>query len=68
MKPLYERIRNYRKSKGITQVHISKVTGIDNKRLSFIENGNVELRAEEFVLIVEKGFELDVSFFLNIAS
>lgn len=68
MKPLYKKIRDYRMSKGITQVHISKVTGIDNKRLSFIENGNVELRAEEFVLIVEKGFGLDMSFFLNIAS
>ena len=68
MKPLYKQIRDYRKSKGITQVHIAKVTGINNKRLSFIENGDVELRAEELILIVEKGFGLDLTSFLQIAS
>lgn len=68
MKPLYKKIRDYRVSKGITQVRLSEITGIDNKRLSFIENGNVVLRAEELILIIEKGFGLDVSFFLTIES
>lgn len=68
MKPLYQKIRDYRKSKGVTQVHISKMTGISNKKLSFIENGDVELKAEDFLLIVEKGFGLDISFFLEMAS
>lgn len=66
MKPLYKRLRDYRVSKGMTQVHLSELTGIDNKRLSYIENGNVILRAEEFILIVEEGFGLDLTSFLQI--
>jgi len=65
MKPLYEKIRDYRISKGITQTHIAKMTGISNKRISYIENGVTELRAEDFILIAEKGFELDPSFFTD---
>ena len=65
MKQLHELISEYRKSKGITQVHIAEVTGIDNKRLSNIEVGRVELKAYEFVLICEKGLNVDPSFFTN---
>ena len=65
MKKLYEFIRDYRKSKGISQTHIAEVTGIDNKRISNIENGRVEMRAEEFILICEKGLGVNPSFFSN---
>lgn len=65
MKQLHELIRDYRKSKGISQVHIAEVTGIDNKRISNIETGRVELKAEEFILICEKGLKISPSFFSN---
>lgn len=63
MKQLHELIRDYRKSKGISQVHISEVTGIDNKKISNIETGRVDLKAEEFILICEKGLGVSPSFF-----
>lgn len=65
MKQLHELIRDYRKSKGISQVYIAEVTGIDNKRISNIETGRVELKAEEFILICEKGLNVSPSFFSN---
>lgn len=65
MVSLNEMIANYRKSKGITQTHISEVTGIDNKRISNIETGRVGLKAEEFILICEKGLGISTSFFTN---
>lgn len=65
MKPLYEKIRDYRISKGITQTHIAKKTGISNKKISYIEKGVTELKAEDFILIAEKGFGVDPSFFTN---
>lgn len=64
-KQLYQLIAEYRKSKGITQVYISEVTGIDNKRLSNIEMGRVELKADEFVLLCEQGLNINPSFFTN---
>ena len=63
MKPLYERIREYRISKGITQTHVAKMTGISNKKISYIETGVTELKAEDFMLIAEKGLGVDPSFF-----
>lgn len=65
MKLLHEMIAAYRKSKGITQTYISEVTGIDNKRISNIETGRVELKADEFLLICEKGLNVSPSFFTN---
>lgn len=65
MKQLYELIRDYRKSKGISQKYISEITGIHNKRISNIETGRVELKAEEFIMICEKGFGISPSFFSN---
>lgn len=65
MKQLHELIRDYRKSKGISQVYIAEVTGIDNKRISNIETGRVELKAEEFILICEEGLGVSPSFFSN---
>ena len=63
MKQLHELLRDYRKSKGISQVQISEVTGIDNKKISNIETGRVDLKAEEFILICEKGLGVSPSFF-----
>lgn len=65
MKKLHELIRDYRISKGITQTHISKVTGISNKKISNIENGRVTMKAEEYILICEKGLDINPSFFTN---
>lgn len=59
-----ERIKDYRLSKGITQKYIAEKAGISNKKLSFIENGNVELKAKDLISI-SKALEVPVSFFTN---
>ncbi len=61
---LHELLRDYRKSKGVTQTHISKVTGISNKMLSETENGLVRLRAEEFLKICQ-ALEVKPNFFMD---
>ena len=61
---LHELIRDYRKSKGISQMHISKVTGISNKVISDIENGVSRLRAEDFLKIC-KALEIEPNFFMD---
>lgn len=66
MKQLYEKLRDYRISKGITQTHIARMTGISNKKISYIENGVTELKAEDFMLIAEKGLGVDPSFFTDV--
>lgn len=58
-------LAEYRKSIGVTQTYVSQVTGIDNKRISNIETGRVELKAEEFMLISQKGLGVSPSFFAN---
>lgn len=65
MKPLYKKLRDYRISKGITQTHIAKMTGISNRRISYIETGVTELKADDFILIAEKGLGVDPSFFTD---
>ena len=61
---LHELLKDYRKSKGVTQTHISKLTGISNKMLSETENGLVRLRAEEFLKICQ-ALEVKPNFFME---
>lgn len=61
---LHEIIRDYRKSKGVSQMHLAKVTGLDNVIISSIENGNRNLRANEFLLLC-KGLEVDPKIFMD---
>lgn len=42
-----KRLRDLRKLAGVTQIELSLRTGIDRARLSFAENGYVELTADE---------------------
>lgn len=63
MKEINKLIREYRKSKGLTQIYVAKATGIDNKRLSHIETGRLELKADEFLMLCEKGLKIDPSYF-----
>lgn len=65
MTALYKQLRDYRISKGITQTHIAKKTGISNKKISYIETGVTELKADDFMLIAKKGLGVDPSFFTN---
>lgn len=65
LKQLHELIRDYRLSKGITQTHISEVTGISNKRISNIETGRAVMKADEYILICERGLGVSPSFFAN---
>lgn len=65
MKPLYETLREYRESKGITQVHIARKTGKTAQRISALEKGAIKLSADEFVEICEKGFEVSPQIFFS---
>ncbi len=46
-----EKIKNYLKSKGITQTHISEKTGIALPKLNLALNGNRRLTFEEYEII-----------------
>lgn len=61
---LHEMIRDYRKSKGVSQMHIAKLTGINNQRLSNIENGVTSLKVEDFCKIC-KALEVEPNFFTD---
>ena len=44
-------IKSYLKDKGITQIHISRLTNIDQAKLSLSLNGERSLSLEEYALI-----------------
>lgn len=59
-----EEIKKYRIEKGLTQKYVANKAGISNKKLSFIENRNVELKTDDFIAIA-KGLGVDPSFFTD---
>ncbi|WP_282926605.1 helix-turn-helix domain-containing protein [Helcococcus kunzii] len=61
---IYKKIKIIREYYGITQIHLSKMTGISNKKLSFIENGVVQLKAEDFI-VVARALDVPLDFFDN---
>ncbi len=44
-------IRKYLKEKGITQAHVSRLTGIDKIKLSVALNGKRKITIDEYALI-----------------
>ena len=63
MKPVYQRLREYRESKGITQTHIARKTGKSIQRVSALETGGIRLTADEFVELCVVGYEVSPAIF-----
>ena len=63
MKPVYQRLREYRESKGVTQTHIAKKTGKTIQRISALETGGIRLTADEFVELCVNGYEVSPAIF-----
>lgn len=60
-----ERLKMYRKERGITQEYVARKTGISNKRLSFIENGHTKLTVDDFETICVKGYGVSPKYFFT---
>lgn len=65
-KPVYQMMREYRESTGMTQTHIAKKTGKAAQRISALENGSIRLTADELVDICMNGFGITPSNFFSI--
>lgn len=62
---VYERLRQYRIDKGITQVHIASKLKKPIQRFNAIELGRIKLTADEFEEICIKGYEVSPSIFFD---
>lgn len=65
MKTAAQMVRDYRKERGITQVHISKATRITASRISNIETGLSRMTADEFLNIIINGFNTTPQLFFD---
>lgn len=65
MKPIYQRLREYRESKGVTQTHIAKKTGKTIQRISALETGGIRLTADEFEELCMTGYEVSPAIFFK---
>lgn len=61
---LAQRIREYRKSKGISMSHVARQIGMKPNRLGSIEIGRIKLSADDFEKIC-KVLEVDPSIFFD---
>ena len=65
MKPMYQRLREYRESKGVTQTHIAKKTGKTVQRISALETGAIRLTVDEFEELCVNGYEVNPAIFFT---
>lgn len=65
MKPMYQRLREYRESKGVTQTHIAKKTGKTFQRISALETGAIRLTVDEFEELCVKGYDVNPAIFFE---
>lgn len=65
MKPMYQRLREYRESKGVTQTHIAKKTGKTIQRISALETGGIRLTVDEFEELCVNGYEVSPAIFFT---
>jgi transcriptional regulator with XRE-family HTH domain len=63
MRPLCQKLREYRESKGITQTYIAKKTGKTPQRISALESGGIKLTADEFAELCIKGYGINPAIF-----
>lgn len=62
---MYQKLRKYRKSKGVTQTYIAKKTGKSNKRISALETGELRLTVDEFEELCMRGYEVSPKIFFD---
>ena len=63
MIPVYQRLRQYRERKGITQTYIARKTGKTRQRISALESGGIRLSADELEELCIKGYGVNPSIF-----
>ena len=59
-----EKIKNYLKEKGITQAHISKVTGIKKMKINSILSSKQKMLLEDYLKIC-KALDVPADFFIE---
>lgn len=64
---LGQKVKTYLKEKGITQRHLAAISGIEEKRLSFLLNSKAIMWAEENFKICE-ALDVPYDFFKNYES
>ena len=65
MKPMHQRLREYRESKGVTLTHIAKKTGKTVQRISALETGVIRLTVDEFEELCVNGYEVNPAIFFT---
>jgi len=65
LKPMHQRLREYRESKGITQTHIARKTGKTVQRISALETGAIRLTVDEFEELCMNGYEVNPAIFFT---
>jgi len=65
MRPLCQKLREYRESKGITQTYIANKTGKSSQRISALESGGIKLTADEFAELCIKGYGINPAIFFK---
>jgi len=58
-----EKIREYRKRRGISMTFIAGKVGISSSRMYHLEKGMIRLKVEEYERICKDGFGVDPAFF-----
>lgn len=62
---LYQKLRKYRESIGVSQTFIAKKTGKSIQRISALETGAIRLTADEFEELCVKGYGVSPKVFFD---
>lgn len=62
---MYQKLRKYRESRGVTQTYIAKRTGKSNQRISALETGNIRLTVDEFEELCVTGYGVNPKIFFD---
>lgn len=65
MKTAAQMVHDYRKARGITQVHVGTRAGMTGQKVSAYETGLVRLPADEFLRIIVDGFGVTPQIFFE---
>lgn len=62
---LYEKVRAYRISKGISQTFVANSAKMNVKRYNYIEKGRQKMTANDFEIICRDGLGIDPAYFFD---
>ncbi len=62
---MYQKLRKYRESKGVTQTHIAKRTGKSNQHISALETDRIRLTVDEFEELCVNGYGVSPQIFYD---